>query len=77
MMFNRGVTDMSSIYADSGYKFVVEFEKVLTKGVLNGLTIKDKVRFVTEKDARNWVYDVSKFDKGASYKHFKIMKAVA
>ena len=64
-----------SVYPNS-YKFVVEFEKVLAKGVLNGLTIKDRLHFVTKKDAVRWIRDVRKFDKDASYTDFKV-KAVA
>jgi len=58
------------------YKFVVEFEKILTRGNLNGLTIKDRIHFVSEKDARSWARDVQKFDKGAVYINFNV-KAVA
>jgi hypothetical protein len=58
------------------YKFVVEFEKQLTRGVLNGLTVKDRIHFASEKDARSWIRDVQKFDKGASYINFNV-KAVA
>lgn len=64
-----------SIYPGA-YKFVVEFEKFLTKGVLNGLTIKDRVHFVDKQEAERWVSDVQKFDKGARYTSFKV-KAVA
>ena len=64
-----------SIYPGS-YKFVVEFEKIMAKGVLNGLTIKDRVHFVNEKDARRWIKDIRKFDKDSRYTEFKI-KAVA
>ena len=58
------------------YNYVVEFEKVLKKGVLNGLTIKDRVHFVSELDARHWVRDVQAFDRNAQYTNFKV-KAVA
>lgn len=58
------------------YKYVVEFEKVLKKGVLNGLTVKDRLHFVNEKDAKGWVKDVQRFDKNASYLNFEV-KAVA
>lgn len=58
------------------YKFVVEFEKILAKGILNGLTIKDRLHFVDKKDAESWIKDVQKFDKNARYTDFKI-KAVA
>jgi hypothetical protein len=58
------------------YKFVVEFEKFLTRGVLNGLTIKDRVHFTDQKEAERWVNDVQRFDKGARYTSFKV-KATA
>ena len=58
------------------YKFVVEYEKVLAKGILNGLTIKDRLHFVSKKDAVRWIRDVRNFDKGALYTDFKV-KAVA
>ena len=68
---------MSSIYADSGYKFVVEFEKYFTKGNLNGLTIKDRVYFVTEQDAKRWTRDVALLNRDGKYFNFEIKKAVA
>lgn len=58
------------------YKYVVEFEKLLTKGVLNGLTVKDRVHFASEKDAKAWVQDVQKLDRGARFISFNV-KAVA
>ena len=58
------------------YKYVVEFEKLLTKGVLNGLTVKDRVHFASEKDAKAWVQDVQKIDRGARFISFNV-KAVA
>lgn len=58
------------------YKYVVEFEKLLVKGNLNGLTIKDRIHFATENDARCWIRDVQKFDKGSNYISFNV-KAVA
>lgn len=64
-----------SVYPGN-YKFVVEFEKILAKGILNGLTVKDRVHFANKKDAESWIVDVKKFDKGANYTSFKI-KAVA
>ena len=33
------------------YPIVVEFEKTLAKGVLNGLTVTDKIHFPSEKEA--------------------------
>ena len=77
MMSNQGVTDMSSIYADSGYKFVVEFEKYFTKGTLNGLTVKDRVHFVTEEDAKRWTREVALLNRDGKYFNFKVKKAVA
>lgn len=58
------------------YKYVVEFEKLLAKGVLNGLTVKDRVHFATEKDAKAWVQDVQKIDRGSQFLSFSV-KAVA
>ena len=54
------------------YKYVVEFEKILVRGVLNGLTVKDRLHFVDEKDATRWVRDIQLFDKGARYTDFKV-----
>lgn len=51
---------------------IVEFEKLLKTGVLNGLTITDKLRFPTKKEAQNWVRDVQQFDRGARYVRFNI-----
>jgi hypothetical protein len=62
-----------SIYPGS-YKYVVEFEKVLAKGVLNGLTIKDRIHFPSEKDAKSWIKDVQLFDKNAHYTNFELKK---
>lgn len=59
---------------NNAYKYVVEFEKVLAKGVLNGLTIKDRVHFTNEADANCWIKDVQLFDKNAHYTNFKIKK---
>jgi hypothetical protein len=67
---------MMSVYTSNGYKYVVEFEKVLKKGVLNGLTVKDRLHFVNEKDARRWVRDVQAFDRNSLYTNFEV-KAVA
>ena len=54
------------------YSYVVEYEKLLKKGVLNGLTIKDRIHFVSEKDANCWIRDVQKFDKNAEYLNFQV-----
>lgn len=53
-------------------KVVVEFEKVLAKGVLNGLTIKDKIHFPNEKDARSWIRDIERLDKNTRFMNFKV-----
>ena len=67
---------MSSIYSKAtGYNFVVEFEKLLTNGILNGLTIKDRLHFISEKDAKCWMRDVQMFDKNARYINFKVKEA--
>lgn len=58
------------------YRYVVEFDKLLNKGTLNGLTIKDRVHFTTEKDALNWVRDVQSFDKDRVFSHFEVKGAV-
>lgn len=63
-----------SVYPGS-YKYVVEFEKILAKGVLNGLTINDRIHFVNKKDALRWVRDVQQFDKNAEYTNFKVKEA--
>jgi hypothetical protein len=54
--------------------YVVEFEKVLASGVLNGLTIKDRIHFADETDAKEWVRDVKRFDRGAHYTNFNVKK---
>jgi hypothetical protein len=65
---------MSSIYPNS-YRYVVEFEKLLKRGFLEGLTIKDKIHFLSEKDAMKWVDDVQRFDKNAEYINFDIKES--
>lgn len=58
--------------ADS-YRYVVEFEKVLTKDSgLRGLTIRDRIRFVEKDSAENWIRDVQRFDRGATYCKFNL-----
>jgi hypothetical protein len=57
-------------------RYVVEFEKLLNRGALNGLTIKDRLHFATEKDALAWIRDVQSFDKERVFKHFEIKGAV-
>jgi len=63
-----------TIYANQ-YKYVVEFEKTLTKNVLNGLTITDKIHFPTKKDAKLWIDDVSKLNRDGKFYNFKLMRA--
>lgn len=58
------------------YRYVVEFDKLLTRGSINGLTVRDRLHFATEKEAKNWVDDIQKLDKDRQYKHFKIKGAV-
>lgn len=57
------------------YKFVVEFEKSFVKGNLNGLTIKDRIHFVSKKDAEEWVQAVSKLNRDGRYFNFKVKEA--
>lgn len=58
------------------YRYVVEFDKILNRGSINGLTVTDRLHFATEKEAKNWVDDIQKIDKNRQYKHFKIKGAV-
>ena len=62
-----------SIYPGS-YKYVVEFEKSLAKGVLNGLTIKDRVHFASKRDANSWIEAVSKVNRDGKYFNFLVKK---
>ena len=55
-----------------GYKVTVTFDKKLKRGVLNGLTVTDKVRFVNMKDAKSWIAAVQKFAKDGTYSNFVI-----
>jgi uncharacterized Ntn-hydrolase superfamily protein len=55
----------------------VEFEKYFTKGTLNGLTVKDRVHFVTEEDAKRWTREVALLNRDGKYFNFKVKKAVA
>jgi hypothetical protein len=57
---------------NSLYPIVVEFEKSLTKGVLNGLTVTDKVHFCSEKEAKLWIDAVSKLSRDGKYSNFKM-----
>lgn len=57
------------------YKYIVEFEKTLAKGVANGLTVTDKLHFVSEKDAKLWIDAVSKLNRDGKYSNFKVRAA--
>ena len=57
------------------YKFVVEFEKSFLKGNLNGLTVKDRLHFVSEKDAKEWVDAVKKLNRDGKFHNFKVRAA--
>jgi hypothetical protein len=63
-----------SIYPGS-YKYVVEFEKLLNKGRLNGLTVKDRLHFIDERDARDWVDAVAKLNRDGKFFNFKVRTA--
>lgn len=56
------------------YRYVVEFEKILTKesSCLHGLTIRDRIRFVERDSAESWIRDVQRFDRGATYSKFNL-----
>lgn len=58
------------------YRYVVEFDKLLNRGSINGLTVRDRLHFATEKEAKNWIDDIQKIDKNRQFKHFKIKGAV-
>ncbi len=62
---------MTNLYPAS-YKYVVRFEKLLKRGFLDGLTIKDKIDFASKKDALGWIDDVQRFDKNAEYINFDL-----
>ena len=57
------------------YPIVVEFEKTLAKGVLNGLTVTDKIHFPSEKEAKFWIDAVSKLNRDGKYSNFKMRAA--
>lgn len=63
-----------SIYPAS-YKYVVEFEKFFTKGSLKSLTIKDRLHFASERDAKDWVDAVSKLNRDGKFFNFKVRSA--
>lgn len=57
------------------YKFVVEFEKAISKGTLAGLTIKDRIHFADKRDAEEWIAAVSKFNRDGRYFNFRVKEA--
>ena len=57
------------------YKYIVEFEKTLAKGVLNGLTVTDKIHFTSEKEAKSWIDAVSKLNRDGKFHNFKVRAA--
>jgi len=57
------------------FPIVVEFEKTLAKGVLNGLTVTDKIHFPNEKDAKLWIDAVSKLNRDGKFYNFKLRAA--
>lgn len=57
------------------YPIIVEFEKTLTKGKLNGLTVTDKIHFSSEKDAKSWIDAVSKLNRDGKFHNFKMRAA--
>lgn len=63
-----------SVYPGS-YKYVVEFEKYFNTGNLKGLTITDRLHFVSKKDAKDWVKAVSKLNKDGMFFNFKVKEA--
>lgn len=64
-----------SIYPGQ-YKYVVEFEKYFNQGNLKGLTIKDRLHFVSERDAKDWVKAVARLNRDGMFFNFEV-KAVA
>jgi len=58
------------------YRYVVEFDKLLNRGSINGLTVRDRLHFATENEAKIWVDYIQKIDKNRQFKHFKIKGAV-
>lgn len=57
------------------YPIIVEFEKTLAKGVLNGLTVTDKIHFPSEKEAKSWIDAVSVLNRDGKYSNFKVRAA--
>jgi len=60
-----------SVYPGT-YKYVVEFDKSLTKGVLNGLTVRDRLHFASEKEARSWIQDIKLLSRDGKFSNFKV-----
>jgi len=60
-----------SVYPGT-YNYVVEFDKSLAKGVLNGLTVRDRLHFVSEKDARSWIKDIKLLSSDGKFFNFKV-----
>ena len=63
-----------SIYAGS-YKYIVEFEKFFTNGNLRGLTIKDRLHFTDEREAKDWVKAVKTLNRDGKFFNFKVRAA--
>jgi len=57
------------------YKYVVEFEKYFNKGNLKALTIKDRLHFISERDANDWVAAVSKLNRDGQFFNFNVKAA--
>ena len=57
------------------YKYVVEFEKFFAKGNLKSLTIKDRLHFPSERDAKDWIDAVSKLNRDGKFFNFKVRAA--
>lgn len=52
--------------------YIVEFEKLLIRGVLDGLSTKERIHFDSEKEARRWVNDLQRLDKNTEYINFVV-----
>jgi hypothetical protein len=63
-----------SIYSGQ-YKYVVEFEKAFVQGNLKGLTINDRLHFISKRDAEDWIKDVSKLNRDGQFFNFKVKVA--
>jgi hypothetical protein len=64
-----------SIYDNSSYKYVVEFEKAFHRGNLEGLSVKDRLHFIDKEDAEKWIKAVANLDKDETFFNFKIVEA--